>query len=270
MLRAAAATRTLGSRIAMSSTSSSAASQARSLATAPIGNPLAAEKYSNGREAALKWAKENGYSEECLVELPVQWGEQGQSRLVFLPRSENQAILTRVPLHALQKTPTHMSSEPALPVPRRFRLVPELTLFCPPRPTFPFFASTFSSSSARSAHCSNAVYFRWLETGRLNFMRVLGSHLQNEQAAKDLSGSGKGKGVILARITFDYRVSLPELSLHPGKQSAKRSDTCRTTPPQRPVMQPDNVLIAHKPVEVAARKLVLHGTVYSYSCVPHN
>jgi hypothetical protein len=32
-------------------------------------------------------------------------------------------------------------------------------------------------------------------------------------------------------------------------------------------MQPDNVLIAHKPVEVAARKLVLHGSVYSYSCV---
>ncbi|GAA5980964.1 hypothetical protein JCM10908_003932 [Rhodotorula pacifica] len=143
--------------------------QSRSVATtaAPIGNPLAAEKYSSGKEAAMKWAKENGYSEECLVELPVQWGEQDAN-----------------------------------------------------------------------AHVNNAVYFRWLETGRLNFMRVLGSHLQNEQAAKDLSGSGKGKGVILARITFDYR---------------------------RPVMQPDNVLIAHKPLEVAARKLVLHGSVYSYS-----
>lgn len=32
-------------------------------------------------------------------------------------------------------------------------------------------------------------------------------------------------------------------------------------------MQPDNVLIAHKPIEVAARKLVLHGSVYSYSYV---
>ncbi len=60
--------------------------QARTLATAPIGNPLAAEKYSSGREAALKWAKENGYSEECLVELPVQWGEQGQSRVASLAR----------------------------------------------------------------------------------------------------------------------------------------------------------------------------------------
>lgn len=78
---------------------------------------------------------------------------------------------------------------------------------------------------ARSPNRSNAVYFRWLETGRLNFMRVLGSHLQNEQAAKDLSGSGKGKGLILARITFDYRVSLPGLS-----RSGNQSDICRTVP----------------------------------------
>lgn len=41
-------------------------------------------------------------------------------------------------------------------------------------------------------------------------MRTLGSHL-GPQAAKDLSGSGKGKGVILARITFDYRVRRPPL-----------------------------------------------------------
>lgn len=34
---------------------------------------------------------------------------------------------------------------------------------------------------------------------------------------------------------------------------------------QRPVMQPDNVLIAHKPLEVTERKLVLHGIVYSYA-----
>ena len=121
--------------------------------------------------------------------------------------------LVGLTLHASYQTPTHMSSEHALPVPRRFRLVLELTLFDPPSrpvslPCFFPFPSPFSA--ARSPHCSNAVYFRWLETGRLNFMRVLGSHLQNEQAAKDLSGSGKGKGVILARITFDYRVSLSE------------------------------------------------------------
>lgn len=90
MLRAAAATRTLGSRIAMALPSSSAA---RSLATAPIGNPLAAEKYSSGREAGLKWAKENGYSEECLVELPVQWGEQGQSR-----RPPSEETVAAIPL----------------------------------------------------------------------------------------------------------------------------------------------------------------------------
>lgn len=52
-----------------------------STAAAPIGNPLAAQKYADGRDAALKWAKANGYSEECLVELPVQWGEQGESGL---------------------------------------------------------------------------------------------------------------------------------------------------------------------------------------------
>ncbi|BGP52712.1 hypothetical protein JCM8202v2_000268 [Rhodotorula sphaerocarpa] len=134
---------------------------------APVGNPLAADKYSTGREAARKWASENGYADECLVELPVQWGEQDAN-----------------------------------------------------------------------AHVNNAVYFRWLETGRLNFMRYLGSQLPDPQAEKDLAGSGKGKGVILARITFDYR---------------------------RPVMQPDNVLIAHKPLEVTERKLVLHGSVYSYA-----
>ncbi|POY70353.1 hypothetical protein BMF94_6633 [Rhodotorula taiwanensis] len=149
------------------SLSTSASTAADNSTAAPIGNPLAAEKYASGKEAARQWAKENGYSDECLVELPVQWGEQDAN-----------------------------------------------------------------------AHVNNAVYFRWLETGRLNFMRTLGSHLSNPQAAKDLSGSGKGKGVILARITFDYR---------------------------RPVMQPDNVLIAHKPMEVAARKLVLHGSVYSYA-----
>jgi hypothetical protein len=98
MLRAAAAaTRTsFGSRIVMAShrttLSSPAASQARSLATAPIGNPLAAEKYSSGREAALKWAKENGYSEECLVELPVQWGEQGQHRVIFPSLARDLAV----------------------------------------------------------------------------------------------------------------------------------------------------------------------------------
>lgn len=69
---------------------------------------------------------------------------------------------------------------------------------------------SFSSGSIAFLR-SNAVYFRWLETGRLNFMRTLGSHLSNPQAAKDLSGSGKGKGVILARITFDYRVRLSRL-----------------------------------------------------------
>ncbi|BGP28776.1 hypothetical protein JCM10296v2_000512 [Rhodotorula toruloides] len=131
-----------------------------------IGNPLDVKTYRAGRESALKWAKENGYSDECMVEVQVAWGEQDAN-----------------------------------------------------------------------AHVNNAVYFRWLETGRLNFMRVLGSHL-DPQAAKDLSGSGKGKGVILARITFDYR---------------------------KPTFHPDNLLILHKPVQVSAKKMILQASVYSYA-----
>ncbi|BGO96561.1 hypothetical protein JCM10021v2_000195 [Rhodotorula toruloides] len=139
------------------------------MSTSPLptlGNPLDVEAYQSGRESALKWAKENGYSDECMVEVQVAWGEQDAN-----------------------------------------------------------------------AHVNNAVYFRWLETGRLNFMRVLGSHL-DPQAAKDLSGSGKGKGVILARITFDYR---------------------------KPTFHPDNLLILHKPVQVSAKKMILQASVYSYA-----
>lgn len=51
----------------------------------PIGNLLAKASYDEGREVALKWARENGYSDEGLVELPVQWGEMGARLLSRRP-----------------------------------------------------------------------------------------------------------------------------------------------------------------------------------------
>lgn len=57
------------------------APQLRSMSspTPPIGNPLDLRTYQAGRDSALKWAKENGYSDECMVEVQVAWGEQGES-----------------------------------------------------------------------------------------------------------------------------------------------------------------------------------------------
>ncbi|BGP67181.1 hypothetical protein NBRC10513v2_000499 [Rhodotorula toruloides] len=167
------------------------------MSTSPLptlGNPLDVEAYQSGRESALKWAKENGYSDECMVEVQVAWGEQGESANL-------------------------LAKEDGV------------------RDTADLVGATLSPSADANAHVNNAVYFRWLETGRLNFMRVLGSHL-DPQAAKDLSGSGKGKGVILARITFDYR---------------------------KPTFHPDNLLILHKPVQVSAKKMILQASVYSYA-----
>lgn len=58
---------------------------------------------------------------------------------------------------------------------------------------------------------SNAVYFRWLETGRLQWLWGMGERL-GPDVAKDLRGAGKGKGPILARITFDYWVRRKDTS----------------------------------------------------------
>ncbi|BGP36521.1 hypothetical protein JCM10450v2_000418 [Rhodotorula kratochvilovae] len=143
------------------------ASRSLSLASEPpLGNALAEKDYLAGRDAALKWARENGYNEESLVELPVAWGEQDANN-----------------------------------------------------------------------HVNNAVYFKWLETGRLKYLNALGDHLDPADA-KDLRGSGKGKGPILARITFDYR---------------------------KPTFYPDNIIVAHKPLQVSAKKMVTQAVIYSYA-----
>lgn len=96
---------------------------------------------------------------------------------------------------------------------------------------------------------SNAVYFRWLEvrvfysfspqiacltlfllwlsqSGRLALMRELAWGLP-EDLARDFGGSGKRKGVILARITFDYKVShfYPDFNGSLGGPSWQRSYT---------------------------------------------
>lgn len=97
-------------------------------------------------------------------------------------------------------------------------------------------------------------------------MRVLGSHL-DPQAAKDLSGSGKGKGVILARITFDYRVRLPSFASLPVSSISNGSLTADCAG-QKPTFHPDNLLILHKPVQVSAKKMILQASVYSYACAP--
>ncbi|GAA5834877.1 hypothetical protein JCM11251_002050 [Rhodosporidiobolus azoricus] len=132
----------------------------------PIGSPLDPQVYSVGKEKALKLAKEQGFPEGALVELPVQWGDMDAN-----------------------------------------------------------------------AHVNNVVYFKWLETGRLAYAHHLTRPLP-EEVAKDLRGSGKGKGLILARITFDYRL---------------------------PTFYPDSVLVMHKPVEFTSRKMVLETAVYSFA-----
>ncbi|GAA6006567.1 hypothetical protein JCM10207_004976 [Rhodosporidiobolus poonsookiae] len=132
----------------------------------PIGSAMTPEAYGEGKAAALAWARENGFKDDMLVEIALQWGDQDSN-----------------------------------------------------------------------AHVNNVVYFRWLETGRLNFMRALTTSLP-ESVARDLHGSGKGKGVILARITYDYRL---------------------------PAFYPDYVLIMHRPVQYSSRKMVFETAIYSYA-----
>ncbi|GAA5859646.1 hypothetical protein JCM8547_006177 [Rhodosporidiobolus lusitaniae] len=88
-----------------------------------------------------------------------------------------------------------------------------------------------------NAHVNNVCYFRWLETGRLAWMRELTRNLPDD-VARDLRGSGKGKGVILASISFDYR---------------------------RPTFYPDSLLVMHRPLRYSARKMVLETAIYSYA-----
>ncbi|GAA5862552.1 hypothetical protein JCM5296_006709 [Sporobolomyces johnsonii] len=142
-------------------------SRSSSSSAAPLGTDSElAQRFQQRRDEALKFARDGGWYEDCLVEVPVAWGEQDAN-----------------------------------------------------------------------AHVNNAVYFRFLETGRLNLVRALSEALPEKQA-KDLRGSGKGKGVILARISFDYK---------------------------RPTTYPDTVLVLHKALRVSSRRLQLQHAVYSYT-----
>ncbi|GAA6061994.1 hypothetical protein JCM10212_004272 [Sporobolomyces blumeae] len=148
----------------MSTRASSSSSSSAGPSIAPPGT-FSPEKFPQQREAALKFAREGGWYEDCLVEAPVAWGEQDPN-----------------------------------------------------------------------SHVNNAVYLRWLESGRLNTIRTLAKVLPEEQA-KDLRGSGKGKGVILARLTYDY---------------------LRTT------HHPDTILVLHRVSSVSPRKMILDHAIYSY------
>lgn len=44
-------------------------------AAPPPGNPLAADKYAEGKAKAFQWLGENGYPEDSAVEIAVAWGE---------------------------------------------------------------------------------------------------------------------------------------------------------------------------------------------------
>ncbi|GAA5903253.1 hypothetical protein JCM8208_002253 [Rhodotorula glutinis] len=136
-------------------------------AAPPPGNPLAADKYAEGKAKAFQWLGENGYPEDSAVEIAVAWGEMDAN-----------------------------------------------------------------------AHVNNSVYFRWLETGRLANLNALAAQLPSPSDSAALRGNGKGKGPILARITFDYGV---------------------------PVAYPDNVLIAHRCKQVGEKKMVSQAVVYSYA-----
>ncbi|KPV78262.1 uncharacterized protein RHOBADRAFT_40810 [Rhodotorula graminis WP1] len=146
---------------------SSAARASSHTAAPPPGNPLAADKYLEGKAKAFAWLRDNGYPEDSAVECPVAWGEMDAN-----------------------------------------------------------------------AHVNNSVYFRWLESGRLANLNALADQLPSPSDAAALRGNGKGKGPILARITFDYGL---------------------------PVAYPDNVLVAHKCKQVGAKKMVSQAVVYSYA-----
>jgi len=53
-------------------------------AIAPLGNGLAADKYSAGRTAALEYARANGYEADCAFECATQWGDMGARSLCWM------------------------------------------------------------------------------------------------------------------------------------------------------------------------------------------
>ncbi|ORY69317.1 HotDog domain-containing protein [Leucosporidium creatinivorum] len=86
-------------------------------------------------------------------------------------------------------------------------------------------------------HLNNVVFARYCEAGRLAYIRSLASSL-DPAVSKNILGSGKGTGLILAGVSIAY---------------------------ERPVFAPDTVLVAHKHSEVGPKKILLESMIYSFS-----
>lgn len=65
-----------------------------------------------------------------------------------------------------------------------------------------------------NAHLNNAVYFKYLEAGRIGFIRAFARTL-GPAAAKEIVGSGTGKGIILGSVSNKYLVRFASLLEYP-------------------------------------------------------
>jgi len=191
----------------------------------PVGNPLDADKYTRGREAAFEWVRANGFSEDSCVEIPVAWGEQVRPSCAWsLQLARGDSALTLVVVTG-RECPCQVSlgSFALLHFADGVALSPERAIG-PPCVALesPRDCRLTRRSSSHSSLCSNAVFFRWLETGRLQNLSWLGTQIP-EADAQALKGNGKGKGPILARITFDYGKPVA----YPGESSRYLSPSSR-------------------------------------------
>jgi len=67
------------------------------------------EKFPQQRQAAIKFAREGGWWEDCMVEAPVAWGEQGENSSLSL--SSEWGSLNEKERITLEQIQTRMSSE---------------------------------------------------------------------------------------------------------------------------------------------------------------
>jgi len=61
---------------------------------APPGT-FSPEKFPAQREAAIKFAREGGWWEDCMVEAPVAWGEQGENSPTLCLQIQSGALAER-------------------------------------------------------------------------------------------------------------------------------------------------------------------------------
>ncbi|GAA6053357.1 hypothetical protein JCM3770_004129 [Rhodotorula araucariae] len=89
-----------------------------------------------------------------------------------------------------------------------------------------------------NAHINNVVPLRWLESGRGTFMRAATAGLTSAEARNDLSGNGRGKGVIFGEVRYRYL---------------------------RPIFHADNVLVLTDVRTVSPKTLTVRAVVFSYA-----